>query len=288
MRFDASYQRSAARWPTGSTSVEVPTSWGTTHVLTAGPPEAPGVLLLHGDGATATAWADLAAQLAPRYRVLAPDQPGNPGRSGSTRPFRSTSDLVSWLAEVHDASGARVRHLAGHSAGAHLALSYALSSGDRLTTLTLLDPTFAFTGMSPRYLAHALPSLLRPTERRVRRFLAWETRGRGLPAAWLDTYVYGAVDLARTPIVRTRRPAVEQLAALSVPTLVVVAANGRAHDASRLSARAAALPAVTVLDVPRATHHTMPLLDAPVIGTAMTAHLDTAEQPPEERRAGLS
>lgn len=272
MRFAESYDRAAARWPDGSGAVRVPTSWGETAVLTAGPAEAPGVLLLHGDGATATAWADLAGRLAGRFRLLAPDQPGNPGRSTSARSFRSTADLVSWLTEVQRACGAR--HLAGHSAGAHLALSSALAHGDRWDSLTLLDPTFCFTGMSPRYLVHALPTLVRPTERRVRRFLAWETRGRAVPAAWLDTYAYGAADVDRGPIVRTRRPRRQELAGLSVPTLVVTAGAGRAHDAARLAASAARIPVVTVVEVPGATHHTMPLLDAPEVGAAVAAHLD--------------
>ena len=274
MRFAESYDRAAARWPAGSGTVRVPTTWGETAVLTAGPPGAPGVLLLHGDGATATAWADLAGRLAGRFRLLAPDQPGNPGRSASTRPFRSTADLVSWLSELQQACGAR--HLAGHSAGAHLALSAALADGGRWDSLTLLDPTSCFTGMSPRYLLHALPTLVRPTDRRVRRFLAWETRGRTLPAAWLDTYVSGAVDVDRSPIVLTRRPRRGQLAGLAVPTLVLVAGAGRAHSAARLAAAAARSPTVTVVEVPGATHHTLPLLDAPVVGAAVAAHLDAA------------
>lgn len=276
MRFAERYDRAAARWPAGTAAQRVPTSWGETAVLTAGPVEAPGLLLLHGDGATATAWADLARQLAGRYRLVAPDQPGNPGRSTSSRPFRSTADQVAWLAEVQEACGPRLRHVAGHSAGAHVALSSALAHGGRWDTLTLLDPTLCFTGLSPRYLLAALPMLVRPTERRVRRFLAWETRGRELPAAWLDAYVSGAVDVERTPVVRSRRPDRAALATLRVPTLVVVAGGSRAHDVGRLARSSSALARVTVVEVPGATHHTLPLLDAPVVAAAVATHLDAA------------
>jgi pimeloyl-ACP methyl ester carboxylesterase len=272
VRFDESYARAAARWPAGTAELRVPTSWGETSLLTAGPAGAPAVLLLHGGGATATAWADLAGRLAGRFRLLAPDQPGDPGRSTSTRPFRSTADLVSWLAELQQVTGAR--HLVGHSAGAHLALSSALADGDRWATLSLLDPTACFAGFGPRYLLHALPTLVRPTDRRVRRFLAWETRGRALPPAWLDAYARGATDVRGAPIVRTRRPGRQQLAALQVPTLVVVAGGSRVHDAARVAASAARLPAITVVEVPGATHHTMPLLDVAVVATAVAAHLD--------------
>lgn len=271
--FVDSYTAAAARWPVGTHSLDVPTSWGRTHLLTAGPADAPVLLLLHGGGATATAWADLAGALADRYRLLAPDQPGDPGLSGSTRPPRSTADLVSWLGELRTACQVGRWHLGGHSAGAHLALSAALADPEGVASLTLLDPTAVFAGFSPRYLARAVPTLLRPSADGIHRFLRWETRGRALPVAWVDTYVRGATEIDRGPLVRTRRPATGGLAALSTPTLVVVAGAGRAHRAARVARTAAGLPGTTVHTVPAATHHTLPLLDAPEVAAVMRAHL---------------
>jgi pimeloyl-ACP methyl ester carboxylesterase len=273
VNFLASYATAAARWPAGTTSSDVGTSWGRTSSLTAGPAGAPAVVLLHGDGATATVWAAVATVLAGRFRVVAPDQPGNPGRSDSSRRFRSTRDQTGWLGEFLAEVAEGPVHLAGHSAGAHLALSYALDGGGpRVTTLALLDPTACFTGFSPRYLLRALPSLARPSPARVRRFLAWETGGRPLEPAWLETYVRGATEFPRTPIVRTPRPSPARLSALPVPTLVVVAGRSRAHDPRALARNAARLPSVTVRVVPEATHHTMPLLDAPELAEAIGAH----------------
>lgn len=273
MTFAESHAAAAARWPAGTTSRDVPTSWGRTRVLAAGPVGAPVVALLHGGGATATAWADLAGELCGRYRLLAPEQPGDAGLSAVSRPPRSTADLGAWLTELRTACGIGSWHLVGHSAGAHLALSVALAAPDDVATLTLLDPTAVVAGFSPRYLARALPTLLRPTPHGVRRFLAWETRGRALPPAWVDTYVRGSTELDRGPLVRTRRPAAADLGALAVPTLVVVAGAGRAHDPVRVARRAAGLPVTTVLTLPAATHHTLPLLDAPQVAAALEPHL---------------
>ena len=279
MGFPESYAAAASRWPDGSTAVDVPTSWGRTHVLEAGPAHGPTVVLLHGDGATATAWADVATELTGDFRMLAPDQPGSPGLSSSSRPFRATTDLVSWLDELLRSVSGPV-HLAGHSAGAHLALSYALEHGQHVASLSLLDPTFCFAGLDPRYLWHALPTLIRPTPAGVRRFLGWETQGRVLDPAWVETYVDGATGFDRTPIVRTRRPDARAIAGLSVPLLVLVAARSRTHDPARVARNArAALPAATVIEVPRATHHTMPLLDAPELAAAMATHMEKSARP---------
>lgn len=249
-------------------------------MLTAGPDSGPTAVLLHGDGATATAWAGVAGELSDRFRVLAPDQPGNPGLSSADRSFRTTADLVSWLGELLGTVGTCPVHLAGHSAGAHLALSFALDQGARLASLSLLDPTFCFTGMSPRYLLRAIPTLVRPTPAGVRRFLAWETQGRAPDPVWVDAYIAGATGFDRTPIVRTHRPAADRLAGLSVPLLVVVAGRSRTHDPVRLARNVrAVLPGATVVDVPGATHHTMPVLDAAELSVAMAAHMAAATRP---------
>jgi pimeloyl-ACP methyl ester carboxylesterase len=274
MGFDGSYDAAAARWPAGTTSLDVPTSWGRTRVLAAGPAGVPALVLLHGDGATATAWAGVATALADRHRVLAPDQPGNPGRSTNSRSFRTTSDMTAWLAELLAGLGTGPVHLGGHSSGGHLALSYALEREAPVASLALLDPTACFAGFSPRYLLHAAPSLARPTPARVRRFLDWETGGRELDPAWLDVYVRGATEVARTPIVRTPRPPRTALARLTTPTLVIVAGRSRAHDPSRVARGARSLlPGATVVELPAASHHTVPVLDAGEIAAAISDHV---------------
>jgi pimeloyl-ACP methyl ester carboxylesterase len=271
--FAESHAAAADRWPAGTTSTEVPTSWGTTHLLMAGPTDAPVVLLLHGGGATATVWADLAVELVPQHRLLAPDQPGDAGLSSRAGAPRSTADLVAWLTELSGAFGRGPWHVVGHSAGAHLGLSAALDHPAGIQTLTLLDPTAVVTGFSPRYLAHGLPGLLRPSEARIRRFLTWETGGRELPEPWVDAYLRGATEPGRGPLVRTRRPDRRRLSTLCVPTLVIVAGSSRAHDPDRLVRRASALPGTEVVRLPGATHHTLPLLDAPAVAVALRAHL---------------
>lgn len=256
----------AKRWPPGTTTSRIPTPYGTTHITSHGPADAtaPPVVLLPGGGATSTVWHAQAAHLGRTRRVHAVDLIGEPGRSTpGERPVRTVADLTAWLDAVLEAlcPGADRRRpvLAGHSYGAWIALHHALHAPRGLTGLVLVDPTQCFTRFRPGYLLRALPLLLRPTPRRARAFLTWETAGAGLDADWLRLYEEGI----RFPSVRPvtgPRPRPQALRELTVPTLVLLAEHGRALDPARTAqAVDRTLPNATTYTIPGAAHHTLPL-----------------------------
>lgn len=249
------------RWPAGAESAVVDTSYGPTHVISHGPPEAPPLVLLPGGGATATVWFATAAALGTAHRVHAVDTVGEPGRStpASDRPVARIADQLAWLDQVLEALAGTAQGvaLAGHSYGAWSALHYALHAPERLRALVLVDPTNCFTAFAPSFLLRALPVLLRPSPARNRAWLRWETRGAELDPAWVDLYAEGATFPSAKPLTGPR-PGAEALRTIRVPTLVALAADSRAHD-SRKVARAAddLIPGVRTTLVPDSTHYTL-------------------------------
>ena len=113
--------------------------------LTAGPQNAPLVLLLHGFAESFHTWnAQIAALAAAGYRAVAPSQRGySPG----ARPDPSVTDnylfdtLVADAMEIADASGHAQRrfHLVGHDWGGSLAWGIADKYPARLASLTILS-----------------------------------------------------------------------------------------------------------------------------------------------------
>ena len=256
--FDAAYDAALARWPVPVRSEEVGTRFGTTHVLVSGASSAPPLVLLPGGGATALAWSRAIRLPAAVRRVHVLDPVGDAGRSPATTPLTSTDDVTDWLEEVLDGLGLGAVDLAGHSYGGWQALTFALDRPARVRRLALVDPTTTFAGFSPGYLLHAVPVLTRPSATRMRALVRWETGGRPVDDAWLDVAAAGAEVPAAAPV-RTRRPDPARLGALTVPTLVVVAGDGRAQDARQVARRAAqVMPRATVVTLPGATHHTLP------------------------------
>jgi pimeloyl-ACP methyl ester carboxylesterase len=169
--FFAAYDAVLRRWPVEVDSVDVPTPYGSTRVHIGGREDGAPLVLLPGGGTTSTAWFANAGALAPAHRIYAVDLMGDIGRSvHDGAPLRGAADLTAWLDSLFDELKLEGAHLCGHSYGAWIALGYALHAPHRLGRLALLDPVGCFTGMSPRYLAHALPMLLKPTAERVRAF----------------------------------------------------------------------------------------------------------------------
>ncbi|CAM5383440.1 alpha/beta fold hydrolase [Streptomyces aurantiogriseus] len=304
--FQAAYDKVMAKWPADREAVTVPTPFGPAYVNVCGPRDAaPLVLLPGGGGATSASWYAQAGELGRERRVCAVDLAGAAGRSRTEggRAPRTVTDLVVWLDAVLDGLGIREASLGGHSYGAWIALHYALRAPGRVRRLFLLDPTQCFAGYRAAYLLHALPMLLRPTPRRVRAFLEWETGmgvppthggpparakprvgegprvgeeprvGEGLDPDWLRLQEAAAGFPSAKPVTGPR-PAPEALRALDTPVLLLVAANSRTHDTYEVTARAGEVlrDAVTAV-LPDVSHHALPHAAPPELGRRLREFL---------------
>ncbi|MER6990133.1 alpha/beta fold hydrolase [Saccharopolyspora hirsuta] len=217
------------------------------------------LVLLPGGGATSAIWAANVEALGETHRIHAVDLLGEAGRSAARgTAVRNVDDLMSWLDDLFDQLGLESADLCGHSYGAWIALHHAVRS-PRVRRLALLDPTGCFTKWNPRYLLRALPMLLRPSPRRTRDFLRWETGGAAFDPAQLELLARAAT-FRREKVISGPGPDPTRL---SAPTLVVGAARSKVHDADRLIAEARrAIPAVRTEVLPCTSHHAIPWHDA--------------------------
>ncbi|NLV79993.1 MAG: alpha/beta hydrolase [Rhodococcus sp.] len=269
--FYRAYDRVLEKWPVDVTCVDLTSQYGTTRVNVCGPLDAPPVVLLPGAGATSTVWFENVAALADRFRVYAVDLLGDAGRSiADGKRIRSIDDLMSWLNAVTEDAGLTDFGLIGHSYGAMIALAYALREPGRVRNLVLLDPNSCFAGMRASYLAHAVPLLLRPNEKRERDFIRWETGGQDIDEDWLDLLARGAAYFPKSKTIVPKRPKRNALEELAVDTTVILAADSKVHDAGQLAADiAGALPRLHPIAVEGATHHTMPMSPAAELNDAL-------------------
>ncbi len=104
------------------------------HVLRQG--RGPTLLLLHGIGASATAWSKQMERLGSDFTCLAPDLPGY-GES----PDAPTAGLDAIVAEVAEVLDGQPAHVLGVSFGALTALALARHRPELVTSLVLADAT---------------------------------------------------------------------------------------------------------------------------------------------------
>jgi pimeloyl-ACP methyl ester carboxylesterase len=269
-QFGDAYDAVLGQWPVTPEPITVTTSQGRTQVYAAGPVDAPALVLLHGGGATSAVWFANVGELSHAHRVYAVDIIVDAGRSEPAERIRTKEGLVDWLSAVLDGLGVTSAAIAGHSYGAWLALTYALHAPGRVRRLALLDPTSCFAGLSPAYLLHAVPVMLRPSPARMRAFLRWETSGAPLDERWLDLVSLATV--MPHAIVMPQRP--QDFSGFDVPTLILLAGNSRAHDAAKLGATARRMiPGTEIALLPDATHHTVPTQHADAINKALLTFL---------------
>ena len=115
------------------------------HVFDArGTGELPAVVLLHGIGAAASAFAPLIHKLRPRVRrVIAPDAPGHGLSKVPARPL-TPETLFEAMSEVLDGMLDEPAIVFGNSLGGAVALSYGMARPDRSRGLFLASPAGAF------------------------------------------------------------------------------------------------------------------------------------------------
>lgn len=108
------------------------------HYVVGGKADGETVVLLAGYPQSWFAWRKVMARLGERYRVIAPDLPG---QGDSDRPLDGydTQSLASALHALLGKLDTHRYHLAAHDVGAWVAWPYAALFGDEVRTLTLLD-----------------------------------------------------------------------------------------------------------------------------------------------------
>lgn len=99
------------------------------------------VLLIHGVGMRAEAWAPQQAALAAGNRVIAVDMPGH-GESEPLPGVPGLADYVAWAARVIEALGLGPVSVAGHSMGSLIAGGLAVERPDLVRRAALLNGVF--------------------------------------------------------------------------------------------------------------------------------------------------
>ena len=235
----ALYEEALARLGPGCETRLMVTSLGETHVILAGPEDAPPLVVLPGGNFLNPMCLSWFLPLAETFRIHAPDIIGQPGRSAQTRPSAKGDGHARWLVDVLDGLGLGRVPLVGISYGAGLILRLAGLAPERIDKAVLVSPAgIALGPIWPMIKETALPALLyraSPNQKRLLRAARPILTDLEEPYVRQLGLVYRHVRLDRE---LPRAATGEELAGYESPTLLFAAENDLFFPAERVIPRA--------------------------------------------------
>lgn len=243
--FLEAYDNAMKFWPVTYEESEITNRFGTTHVVTSGPKDAPPLVLLHGMLGTLTMWSPNIADLSKDYRVYAIDVMGQPGKSVPNEPIRDAAGFVAWLSETFNGLDLDRLYLVGMSYGAWLAIHFTLTAPERVQKLVLLSPVACFQPLVRQFILRMLPMGLFPTRLTVNSFFGWmginDTPGDRVAQSQLNLTYLGMKHFRFPPEAARLMPGVfsdEELRTLPVPVLLLIGEREVLYDPVKALARA--------------------------------------------------
>ncbi len=112
---------------------DVETTFGTTHVIEAGPNDKPALVLFHGVGDdSALMWIFNAAELSKHFKIYAIDTIGGPGKSVPNKNYNENFDDIAWIDQIFDGLKLEKAFIAGVSNGGFLVQYYTLKRPEKV------------------------------------------------------------------------------------------------------------------------------------------------------------
>ncbi|MFD0694521.1 alpha/beta fold hydrolase [Paenibacillus sp. GCM10027628] len=165
------YNATLSAWKVPYESVQVPTTFGQTHVLVAGPADGEPLVLLHGYGFSSTSWIDNIESLSAQYRVYAVDFIGDMNRSVAKGVIHTKEQCADWFAQVMEGLGVASAHVMGLSYGAFVGMIVSRLLPDRIRSLISISPGGAIQPQRKGFFLRCMMAGMLPSRARINRLM---------------------------------------------------------------------------------------------------------------------
>jgi pimeloyl-ACP methyl ester carboxylesterase len=260
-RYEQAYNRTLETAGVPFDVHDVPTAFGSTHVVEAGSRGDPPLVLLHTMSFSSTVWARNLAALSEQRRVLAFDTIGDVNLSRSEVRVGGRDDYMDWFVEVLAAFGIGRTAIAGNSYGGWLAANFALLRPELVSRVIMISPPLVFTKYRAAFYAHLLRLPFVRSESAAKRFARWfvtsGTFDDHAARLWLDQFSVGMPFFrGMNGFPRPRGPFTgDELRSLAAPVLLIEGEDEPMHDPRASIERATRfLPSVTTSLMPNTKH----------------------------------
>ncbi|MCC5905192.1 MAG: alpha/beta hydrolase [Balneolaceae bacterium] len=237
-RMEDWYERFLNRSAISAKSIEVPTSFGSSHLLIAGNPDKPPLVCLHSMLTSSAHLLSELDRLFDQFYLIIPDIPGQSVRGLPLRLSYTDDSHARWLKEILDGLKLKKVQLFGVSLGGFVGRQFASLNPERTESLALLVPAGIVQGsMLKGFAEMALPMVLyriHPSEKNLSRLV------HPLMTTWDDDWVHYLGDSFRDFVPNLKIPPLasdNELKKLTMPCLIVAAEYDISFPGRRLLER---------------------------------------------------
>ncbi|WDF60904.1 alpha/beta hydrolase [Flavobacterium sp. KACC 22758] len=143
-KYQTAYNKSLKLWEIPYTEEDVKTSFGTAHVIIAGPKNGKDLVLLHGMDASSTMWYPNIKVLAKNHRIYSIDFIMEPNKSHLTAKPLSSEDILVYYNEIFSYYKLKKFDIIGASRGGWIATLLATQKPNLIDKIVLLSPAQTF------------------------------------------------------------------------------------------------------------------------------------------------
>lgn len=240
------YDEAITLSPVPAEESDIETSFGTTHVLTAGDPSKPPLVALHGNSISSTMWLPMLPTLTAGHHVRMLDAVGDINKSVATAVLSSPELVVEWIDEVLDTFAIDRSALVAASQGAWMATHYAMARPQRVERLAMICPAGIVSPLKTTWTLGVIRTVsIRPTRAKVERFIDSMAMAATRPILRTDPWrpitqqmIVGLASYRRNR--RDPRPMrcnIEKLTASGIPILAMIGRDETLHDGATMATR---------------------------------------------------
>jgi pimeloyl-ACP methyl ester carboxylesterase len=231
-RYLAAYDTAMADLPAPQDVRDVPTSYGTVRVYRfQGKGDAAPIVALPGTRSGVPVLGDNLSGLLQHRSVYAMDLLGEPGYSAQSAPVTTRQQQAEWLGETLEQLPEEKFHMVGISIGGWTSMNLAVHDSSKIASVTLIDSPYVVSDLSFEAILRSAPTALPFAPRSWRdSFNSWTAGGAPVEDVPVADMIEAGMHTFDMQIPMAGRIPEEEVTAVEVPTMMIVAGASPLHD----------------------------------------------------------
>lgn len=186
------YRKALNQWPVRYRELDVPTSFGNTHIIVSGAENQKPLILLHGSSANSTSWIYNIRSFSKKYTVYSIDIIGDIGKSVMIKKPANRKDYAAWLSEVMKRLNIRRASFVGCSYSSSIVHGFITEYPEQADKAIYISGYYGKTSFQTLF--KLICYSVNPSRKNIKKMIDWMNGGEmkitDVEIAMIDAFLY--------------------------------------------------------------------------------------------------